>query len=177
MTDAFLAEIRMFSGNFAPAGWALCNGQLMPIAQNSALFALIGTTYGGNGTVTFALPNLQGSVPLQPGQGQGLSPRTAGEVGGSTTVNLSSQELPVHTHRAAVRTTSGNSTRPGGAVWATAAYGRQTERVYASGQAPNALMSPLSSTFIGGNQPHNNMPPYLAVTFIIALQGIFPMRP
>lgn len=177
MTDPFLAEIRMFCGNFAPTGWALCSGQLMPIAQNTALFSLLGVTYGGDGRVTFGLPNLSGSAPLQQGQGPGLSQRSLGESGGSQTVTLLSSEMPAHTHTAQAINGAGNSNDPGGATWAMAYSGRAPDRIYSTGQVPNVSMDPRTSSVMGGSQPHNNMPPYLCVSFIIALQGIFPQRP
>lgn len=177
MSDPFLAEIRMFAGNFAPTGWALCNGQLLPISQNTALFALLGTFYGGDGKVTFALPNLTGSAPLQQGQGQGLSARDLGESGGVPNVTLLSSEMPAHTHvPQAVTASSGNANNPVGDVWAPAQFGRVAENLYST-NAPDLQMSPLAVGIAGGSQPHNNMPPYLCITFIIALQGIFPARP
>jgi microcystin-dependent protein len=176
VTDPFLAEIRIFAGNFAPNGWALCNGQLMSISQNTALFSLLGVNYGGNGTTNFALPNLSGSAPLQQGQGPGLTPRDLGEVGGEPTVTLLSTEMPSHTHTANARNDSGSTGNPANAVWAEAAYGRQAANIYSTA-APNVAMNPQATQVTGGNQPHNNMPPYLAVNFIIALQGIFPQRP
>lgn len=176
MTDPFLAEIRIFAGNFAPYGWALCNGQLLPIVQNTALFSLLGTTYGGDGRVTFALPDLRERVPVQQGQGAGLSERFLGEQGGSATVSLTSAEMPIHSHTPQVGSTPGDSTSPAGAVWAQASRGRQVEPVYST-QQPGVLMNPGAVQPAGGSQPHNNMPPYLTVSFIIALQGIFPQRP
>jgi microcystin-dependent protein len=176
VTDPFLAEIRIFGGNFAPRGWALCNGQLMSISQNTALFALLGVTYGGDGRVTFGLPNLQGSAPMQQGQGPGLSPRTLGEMGGSSTVTLINSEMPLHTHTALAFDDSGTSTSPANATWAQSLKGRVGENLYSS-QQPDMLMNSQTVLPTGGSQPHNNMPPYLTVTFIIALEGIFPQRP
>jgi microcystin-dependent protein len=166
----------MFGGNFAPTGWALCNGQLMPIAQNTALFALLGTTYGGDGRVTFGLPNLQGVAPMQQGQGPGLSQRFMGETGGEQTVTLLQSEMAAHTHAAMSVTGLGSSTSPAGASWGEAGIGRQLDLVYSTAQ-PNTQMSIQTIHSAGGGLPHNNMPPYLTVTFIIALQGIFPQRP
>ena len=177
MTDPFLAEIRMFGGNFAPRGWALCNGQLMSISQNTALFALLGVTYGGDGRVTFGLPNLQGSAPMQQGQGPGLTPRTLGEVGGTPTVTLVNAEMPQHTHTALAYDDSGDNTSPTNNTWAQALQGRVGDKLYSVGQQPNMLMNPQTVLPTGGSQPHNNMPPYLTITFIIALEGIFPQRP
>jgi microcystin-dependent protein len=176
MTDPFLAEVRMFGGNFAPRGWALCNGQLMSISQNTALFSLLGTTYGGDGRVTFGLPNLQGTAPMQQGQGAGLSFRSLGETGGEPNVTLLQSEMPMHTHTVNAYDGSGEVTTPNGAFWASAMIGRVGTNMY-SNAAPNQVMNPMSTTITGGSQPHNNMPPYLTVTFIIALQGIFPQRP
>lgn len=174
MTDNYVGEIRMFGGNFAPVGWALCNGQLLSIPQNTALFSILGVTYGGDGVTTFQLPNLQGRIPMQQGEGPGLSSRFLGESGGSTTVTLLNNQMPQHTHTASGATGPGSSTSPAGAVWATAHYGRRNDLTY-SAAAPTVQMSALGAA--GGNQPHNNMPPYLAVSFIIALSGDYPPRP
>lgn len=175
MTDPFLAEIRIFCGNFAPTGWATCDGQLLPISQNTALFSLLGTTYGGDGKSTFGLPNLQGSAPLQPGQGPGLSVRDLGETGGAQTVTLVQSEMPAHTHPVTALAASGASTAPTNATWAEARYGRVSDRIYST-SASDTQMSGSSTATVGGGQPHNNMQPYLGLTFIIALQGIFPAR-
>jgi len=169
--DAFVAEIRIFAGNFAPLGWAFCNGQIMPIAQNTALFSLIGTTYGGNGQSTFALPDLRGRTPLGAGQGPGLTPRTIGEAAGAPTVTLAAMELPTHSHAANAVAGGATNTSPTGAVWANQA-GRTPPPAYAS--TTNAFFGMGALSPVGGGQPHNNMPPYLAVNFIIALQGIYP---
>jgi len=176
MSDPFVAEIRMFAGNFAPTGWAFCNGQLLPISQNTALFSLLGTTYGGDGKSTFALPNLQGAAPMQPGQGQGLSLRDLGEMGGEAAVTLISTEMPQHTHTVAVAETTGDVNDPTNALLAEAGKGRVLDRLYGDAASPNTAMSATAFDTAGGNQPHNNMPPYLTLTFIIALQGIFPPR-
>ncbi|MCW2758587.1 MAG: phage tail protein [Nocardioidaceae bacterium] len=176
MTDPFLAEIRMFAGNFAPSGWALCNGQLMSISQNTALFSLLGTTYGGDGRVTFGLPDLQGSMPMQQGQGPALSQRYLGEQAGEPTVTLLTSEMPSHTHTVKASSDTQVVASPIGHVWGEPALGRVTTPVYATGAA-TTTMSPLASGLSGGGQPHENMPPYVVGTFIIALQGIFPQRP
>jgi microcystin-dependent protein len=176
MTDPFLAEIRMFAGNFAPNGWALCNGQLISISQNTALFALLGTTYGGDGRVTFGLPDLQGASPMQQGQGPGLSTRSLGETGGVSSVTLLTSEMPAHTHQVNALDAGGDATTPNNALWASAQLGRLGTNAY-SAASPSQMMNPLTTAISGGSQPHNNMPPYLGVTFIIALQGIFPQRP
>jgi microcystin-dependent protein len=176
VTDPFLAEIRIFAGNFAPQGWALCDGQLMSISQNTALFSLLGTVYGGDGRVTFGLPDLQGSAPMQQGQGPGLTERVLGEVAGEQSVTLLAQEMPSHTHLVNATTTSGTTGSPGGAVFAQAKFGKVAANIYSTA-APNVLMNPQAIGPNGANLPHNNMPPYLAVNFIIALVGIFPQRP
>lgn len=175
MADQFVAEIRMFAGNFAPVGWALCNGQLLPISQNTALFSLLGTTYGGDGRSTFALPNLQGSAPLGAGQGPGTSLRDLGEMGGEQSVTLLSSEMPSHSH-AARAATSGGVNSPAAAVWGESKLGKTPLNVYAASGANNVAMSPSALAVTGGNLPHNNLPPYLCLNFIIALQGIFPPR-
>ena len=173
MADPFVAEIRIFPFNFAPKGWAFCDGQLLPLSQNTALFSLLGTTYGGNGKSNFALPDLQGRAPMHHGQGPGLSLRDLGETGGSETVTLLESEIPAHSHtlqangapadlqlagpdRALARSSGGN------------AY--KTPPTNLTALAPTAL------TPAGGDQPHNNMQPYLTFYFNIALQGVFPPR-
>jgi microcystin-dependent protein len=173
MSDPFVAEIRIFPFNFAPTGWAFCNGQLMPISQNTALFSLLGTTYGGDGKSTFALPNLQGSAPLQPGQGPGLSLYDLGQTGGEETVTLLQTEMPVHAHQASGGSGSG-PTSPANNTWGTGA-GRTPPPTYVDGN-PNVQMAPITVAIAGGSQPHNNMQPYLTLNFCIALQGIYPAR-
>jgi microcystin-dependent protein len=172
MSNPFLAEIRIFTGNFAPKGWALCDGQLMPISQNTALFSLLGTTYGGNGTSNFALPNLQGCAPMQAGQGPGLSLRDLGETAGEQTVTLLQTEMPAHSHGALADATADNND-PAGNIWATGQKGFGSVYQPPDNSAP---MSPSALSIAGGNQPHNNMSPFLGLTFIIALQGVFPAR-
>jgi microcystin-dependent protein len=166
MSEPFLSEIKVVSFNFAPKGWALCNGQFLPINQNQALFSLLGTTYGGNGQTTFALPNLRGRVPIHMGNGHIL-----GEAAGSTSVTVNIQQLPTHLHFLQGSTATANLDNPAGALL--------------GGSAPNDLytgptsLSPLIASTVppvGGSQPHNNMMPYLVLNFIIALQGIFPSR-
>jgi microcystin-dependent protein len=173
MVDPFVAEIRMFAGNFAPAGWALCNGQILPISQNTALFSLLGTIYGGDGKSTFALPDLQATSPLHPGQGPGLSRRDLGERGGSANVTLISNEMPIHTHTGMAAGSGSGQADPTGAVFASGQRGRPPAYGLGTTRVP---MSPFSIGIAGSSLPHNNLPPYLAVTFIIALQGIFPQR-
>jgi microcystin-dependent protein len=171
--DPFVAEIRIFAGNFAPKGWALCNGQLMPISQNTALFSLLGTTYGGDGKSNFALPNMQGSAPMQAGQGPGLSLRDLGETGGEQTVTLLQTEMPAHSH-VVQAAGSGGLSSPAANAWASGLKGHPGS--YASPTSATAQMSPSGTSITGGDLPHNNMPPFLALTFIIALQGVFPAR-
>ena len=175
MADQFVAEIRIFGFNFAPTGWATCDGQLMPISQNTALFSLLGTTYGGDGRSTFALPNLQGSTPLQPGQGPGLSLRDLGETGGEPTVTVLQSEMPQHGHSAGCYDGAGNQTDPSAHALASAHSGRQPLNAYAIGPA-NTTMNPTALSPAGGSLPHNNLMPYQTLNFCIALQGIFPPR-
>lgn len=174
-TDPFLGEIRIFAGTFAPDGWALCDGQLLAISQFSALFSILGTNYGGNGSSNFALPNLQGCSPLQQGFVEGMTQRVLGEEGGATDVSLTIAEMPGHTHVASASTNSGTSGLPGGKTWAKATFGKVAVNLYSTA-APNVVMSPSAISPIGGNLPHNNMPPYLCLNFIIAVTGIFPQR-
>jgi microcystin-dependent protein len=173
MSDQFVAEIRMFGFNFAPTGWAFCNGQLMPISQNTALFSLLGTFYGGDGKSTFALPNLQGSAPVHQGQGQGLSERFLGEQSGTETVTLLVSEMPVHTHTAVGRLTLGNQQIPG----PTTTWGGNSNAKQYINADPDKLMGPQALSIAGGGLPHNNLMSYLTVNFCIALQGVFPQRP
>jgi microcystin-dependent protein len=175
MADPFVAEIRIFAGGFAPKGWALCDGQLMPISQNTALFSLLGTTYGGDGKSTFALPNLQGCAPMQQGQGPGLSLRDLGETGGEQTVTLLQTEMPAHSHPALAASTGGGVASPQNNAWSSGLKGHAPAFV-ASNPSTNAQMNPFGLSIAGGSLPHNNMPPYLGLTFIIALQGVFPAR-
>ena len=175
MASPFVAEIRMFGGNFAPRGNAFCNGQILPIAQNTALFSLIGTIYGGNGTTNFALPNLQSRAPMHFGQGPGLSPRSLGEQAGVENVTLLTTQIPAHNHQASGLAAAGNQGSPLNATWATITVGRNPTPLYAPAPA-NTTMNPTALTQTGGNQPHENMPPFLTISFIIATQGIFPPR-
>lgn len=177
--EPYIGEIIMFAGNFAPRGWALCNGQLLSIAQNTALFSILGTTYGGNGQTTFALPNLMGRVPLHPGQGPGLTNRILGESSGEENVTLLNNQMPAHNHSLNVATGSGTSGTPAGNVLAVGVgTNNHGEAVPVQGYAaaPDAGASPSAIGVAGGSQPHNNMPPYLGINFIIALEGIFPPR-
>ena len=177
MADPFVAEIRMFPFNFAPKGWAFCDGQLMPISQNTALFSLLGTVYGGDGKSTFALPDLQGRAPMHPGQGPGLSLHDLGEESGSETVTLLTSEIPAHNHTVGrALDQPGNVMTPVGSIWAQGGTARAVVNTYNPGP-PTAAMKTDVILPTGGDFPHNNMQPYLTVNFCIALQGIFPARP
>lgn len=171
MADPFVAEIRIFPFNFAPRGWAWCDGQLLPLSQNTALFSLLGTTYGGNGKSNFALPDLQGRAPMHPGQGPGLSLHDLGETGGSETVSLLESEMPAHSHAASASLADGTNQTP---------VGEQLAAGVGIGQyaAPGPLtsLSPNALAPAGGDQPHNNLQPFLTFYFCIALQGVFPPR-
>lgn len=171
MSEPFVGEIDIFGFNFAPRGWAFCNGQVMPISQNTALFSLLGTFYGGDGISTFALPNLQGSVPVHQGQGSGLSDIFQGQSGGEETVTLITSELPQHSHTAACNNSQADSVTPGGEEWAPEVAG---SNAYSS--TAGSVMSPTALASAGGGQPHNNLQPYLVLNFCIALLGIFPAR-
>jgi microcystin-dependent protein len=171
MADPFVAEIRIFPFNFAPKGWAWCDGQLLPLSQNTALFSLLGTTYGGNGKSNFALPDLQGRVPMHPGQGPGLSLHDLGETGGSETVTLLESEIPSHSHNIDVSQADGIERTPAGQLLATGIAIGQYAAPGALSQLSDNLLTPA-----GGDQPHNNMQPYLTFYFCIALQGVFPPR-
>ena len=171
MADPFVAEIRIFPFNFAPKGWAWCDGQLLPLSQNTALFSLLGTTYGGNGKSNFALPDLQGRAPMHPGQGPGLSLHDLGETGGSETVTLLESEIPSHTHSVV------GSGRPAVENDAANSYpARTTVNAFFNGSPGLAAMSDQSLAPAGGDMPHNNLQPYLTFYFNIALQGVFPPR-
>ena len=163
MSEPFLGEIKVISWNFPPKGWAFCNGQLLPINQNQALFSILGTTYGGDGRQTFGLPNLQGRVPMHSGNGISL-----GELGGETAHTLTVSELPAHTHAPVGVPVAPDAPGPAGTLWANQAGG------YAV--SPAAAMDPSGITPTGGSQPHDNMSPYLVLNFVIALQGIFPSQ-
>jgi len=177
--DPYVGEIRMVGFNFAPNGWALCNGQLMPINQYQALFSLLGTYFGGDGIRTFGLPNLQGRVPINQGQGVGLSPYVMGQIGGSENVTLLQNQMPAHNHQVNVSNQPGTQASPVGAILAEVnnGDGRQPT-LYPSCTTgnPTGTMSPNAISMTGGNQPHPNIQPYLCVNFIIALNGIFPPR-
>ena len=171
MADPFVAEIRIFPFNFAPKGWAFCDGQLLPLSQNTALFSLLGTTYGGNGQSNFALPNIQGNGVMHPGQGPGLSLHDLGETSGAETVTLLESEIPSHSHATKASVSDATEPAPAGQLLAkgsgigTYASAGSTTQLNAGAIAPS-----------GGDQPHNNMQPYLTLNFCISLQGIFPPR-
>jgi microcystin-dependent protein len=174
MADPFVAEIRILPYSFAPKGWAFCLGQLIPISQNTALFALLGTVYGGDGKSNFALPDLKGSAAMMPGDaGGGLSGRQLGEIGGTETETLLISEIPVHTHTLKTTSEDANDDDPGNAAWATSVG----MPMYQSVSAGNLVtMAPQILPPAGGSLPHNNMQPYLAMNFCIAMQGVFPPR-
>lgn len=174
MADPFVAEIRIFPFNFAPKGWAFCNGQLLPISQNTALFSLLGTTYGGNGQSNFALPNLQGSTPMHPGQGPGLSLHDLGEASGTETVTLLATEMPAHNHSMNGRPTAAVQPQTSPVGFAAS---RSNSRPYSPANAQsNGQMNATAALPTGGSLPHNNMMPSLTLNFCIALQGVFPPR-
>ncbi|SEC97283.1 Microcystin-dependent protein [Rhizobiales bacterium GAS191] len=182
MSAPFVAEIRIFGFNFAPKGWAMCNGQLLQISQNTALFSLLGTTYGGDGKSTFGLPNLQGSVPIHVGgnqPGPGLSIYDLGEVGGSSNVTLLTSEMPSHSHSLNADTGNANSASPANAVYKSGQYpGNPAGAVWLyTSAAPATSLSATALSTAGSSFPHNNMMPTLTLNFCIAMQGIFPARP
>jgi microcystin-dependent protein len=166
MSSPFIGEIRMFGGNFAPVGWAFCNGALMAIDQNTALFNLIGTTYGGDGQSTFALPNLQSRVPVHVGPGFALS-----QTGGSETVTLTASQIPAHSHVAQANSGAGTQTSPAGNVWASSSLGEFDDTNTVDG-----TMAPGALGLTGGSQPHDNMMPFLVINFILSLFGVFPSQ-
>ena len=174
MSDQFVAEIRIFPFNFPPRGWAFCQGQLLPISQNTALFSLLGTTYGGDGKSTFALPDMQGNTPMQPGQGQGLSLRDLGEMSGVESITLLVSEIPFHTH---VLMAAGSDPAESNVCTNNALARSKNGSAYTTTLAPLTQMAPNGLPPAGGGLPHNNMQPYLTLNFCIALQGIFPQRP
>jgi microcystin-dependent protein len=180
MSDQFVAEIRIFPFNFPPTGWAFCEGQLMPISQNTALFSLLGTTYGGDGKSTFALPNMQDNAPMQPGQGQGLSLRDLGEMSGVESITLLQSEIPLHTHQLQAVTADATTDSPADALLSQGAWSFQGNGGAVAIYTTDPVNTPMAQNAIGlagGGLPHNNMQPYLTLNFCIALQGIFPQRP
>jgi microcystin-dependent protein len=173
MSEPFIAEIRMVGFTFAPDGWALCNGQILSIASNTALFSLLGTNFGGNGTSTFGLPKLQGQVPIGQGSGPGLNPIEVGESMGLNGITLNANELPSHTHTLVAAGNPPTTHSPSGTALATQL--RSAAPIY-TGTAPNVTMAPQAIAITGANTPYSNLQPYLVVNFVIALQGIFPAR-
>ncbi len=172
MSEPFIAEIRIFAGNFAPRGWAFCNGQLLPVSQNTALFSLIGTTYGGDGRTTTALPNLQGRSVMHPGRGPGLTSRRLGQTGGVEMVSLTEAQMPSHTHTWGASSKEGQSSDPNGSILgASKGFG-----AYSNSTTNNKVNLGASSRNTGGSQPHNNMQPFIAINYIIALVGLYPSR-
>ena len=170
MSEPFIAEIRIFAGNFAPRGWAFCDGQLLPISQNTGLFSLIGTTYGGDGRSTTALPNLQGRAPVHPGRGPGLTAKRLGQRGGVEMVTLTEAQTPNHRHSMHYSTNETGVTSPANATWGVDEFGDAWRN------ATNVEMNENLLQSAGGSQAHNNMQPYLAMNFIIALVGLYPSR-
>lgn len=167
MAEAFIGQVTLFAGNFAPRGWAFCSGQILPIAQNTALFSILGTTYGGDGQTTFALPDLRSRVPTGPGQGPGLSNVNLGEQSGVESVTLTQAQMPAHGHTVAASSTAGTASRPAGNFPAgNGSYAATSD----------SAMNPAMIQAAGGSQPHENRQPYLGLNFIICLEGIFPSR-
>ena len=173
MSEPYIGEIIMFAGNFAPKGWMLCQGQLLSIAQNTALFSILGTTYGGDGVTTFALPDFRGRYPMQQGQGPGLTPRSLGEQGGSESVTLVSTQMPAHNHTLVCSNAQSDLSIPAANVLGADQGGATLN--YVAGPL-DATMNPATIGVAGGSQPHQNMSPFLALNFIIAVQGIYPSR-
>jgi microcystin-dependent protein len=172
MADPYIGEIKLFGGNFAPQGWAFCDGSLLQISDYDALFSLIGTTYGGDGQTTFALPDLRGRLPIHQGQSPGTSNRVLGQPGGSESVTLLTAQLPSHNHTALANSSAGNADTPAGTYWS----GSATTPQFVPGDQANTNMNSAAIGSSGQNQPHDNMQPFLAVSFIIALVGIYPTQ-
>ena len=180
MSEPFLGEIKMFGGSYAPYNYALCNGQLVPVRQYTALFSILGTTFGGDGVNTFGFPNLGGRTVLGMGQGPGLTSRPLGQMGGEDIVTLTSQTIPTHTHTAGANDGAGNKADPGAAVVAQAHVLRETSNLYSPDtgtQKPPPTLNPNTLPPVGSGMPHRNLPPYLTINFIISLAGVFPQRP
>ncbi len=174
MSEPFIAEIRIFAGNFAPRSWAFCDGQLLPVAQNTALFSLIGTTYGGDGRTTTALPNLQARAPMHPGRGPGLTARRLGQKVGVDTVTLTEAQIPSHTHTARATTTAADTSVPSNTTTFGRSLGGPAYQTDASSNLVDMASATLATT--GGSQAHTNVQPFLTMNFIIALQGLYPSR-
>jgi microcystin-dependent protein len=176
MSDPFLGQIQAFGFNFAPRGWAMCNGQLMSISQNTALFSLLGTFYGGDGVTTFGLPDLRGRVAVHQGQGPGLSPYVIGQAAGTENVTLLQSQMPAHTHIPNASSNSADQASPAGAIWAAPLDSQGGAGTGYTKTAANTTMAPNALGIAGGSQPVSIIEPYLCVTFCIATQGIFPSR-
>jgi microcystin-dependent protein len=178
--DPFLGQINLLGCNFAPQGWALCQGQLLGIAQYTALFSLLGVNFGGNGTTTFALPDLRSRAPIGFGQGPGLSNYAIGQIGGTETVPINTSSYPAHSHTLFAAASPGTTNAPGGLIEAEGQTGGRGGTInlalYSASGTPTPLVSAALTAAAGGGQPHNNLQPYLALNFCIALQGIFPSR-
>ncbi|MEM8994736.1 MAG: tail fiber protein [Acidobacteriota bacterium] len=172
MSEPFVGEVRMFAGNFAPRGWAFCDGQLLAVSQNDALFSLLGTVYGGDGRTTFGLPDLRGRIPIHPGSGPGLSPRRLGAKAGSENETLTVNQLPSHTHDWRTSTSAATERSPNNGVYAQAA----ASDFYRTNPGSSTNMSSAAVSAIGGSRPHSNLMPFLCINFIIALFGIYPSR-
>ncbi len=172
MSEPFVAEVRIFAGNFAPRGWAFCNGQLLPVSQNTALFSLIGTTYGGDGRTTTALPNLEGRAPMHPGRGPGLTSRRLGQRGGTETVTLSEAQMPNHTHTLRGRNAPASANAPS----TNTSLARSSLGFAYKDATPGVSLNAGSLKNTGGSQFHNNLQPFLTMNFIIALVGLYPSR-
>lgn len=170
MSDPYIGEIRLVGFNFAPQGWALCDGQLLSIAENDALFTLIGTTYGGDGQSTFALPDFRSRIPIHQGTGSSGTNYTIGENGGTETVTLSVNQIPAHAHPAQAQSGAGNQAGPGGNIWASSSLNQYNS------SAADSDMNALAITSLGGSQPHDNMMPFLTINFVISLFGIYPSQ-
>ena len=182
MSDPFLGQIELFPFNFAPVGWALCQGQLLSIPQNTALFSLLGTNFGGDGRSNFGLPNLQGTVAVSQGQGPGLSNYDMGETEGSATVTLNTNTMPAHNHSVNANANTGITSAPAGAILATGpSIGdgtfKKTNSLYTAAASPSTALSSAAIALTGGSGPHNNMQPYLTLSYCICMRGVFPTRP
>lgn len=173
MSEPFIGQIMAVGFNFAPRGWAMCDGQLLPISQNDALFALIGTTYGGDGVTTFALPDLRSRIAIHQGQGPGLTNRPIGQASGTEAVTLLTNQMPSHTHPVSATAVNADKPTPANNIWATEPT---TSTLFYGAGPTDSTMNPQTISAAGGNQPHDNLMPYLTMTYVIALFGIFPSR-
>jgi microcystin-dependent protein len=176
MAEPYIGQITLFGGNFAPRGWAFCNGQLVSIAQYPALFSLLGTTYGGNGQTTFALPDLRGRVPMHPGSGPGLTPKNLGQQGGTETVTLDITQIPAHSHQLNTSTANGSSANPTNNFIAVTHDPNTLNNLNSFAPTANSALGPTAVQQSGGSQPHDNVQPFTCINYIIALEGVFPPR-